>query len=67
MYQNLALADVCKFMRRCDMNVGDICIKEVFVFTASKEIPIDEIKDNFMKGFKESGCDIFSIEGGKIE
>lgn len=67
LYQNKSMKQVSEFMRKCDLDLGDICINETYEMTTSKERDIQEIKGLLYQAFEAAECEILKIEGGKVE
>ncbi len=67
-YQNKNIRQVCEFMRKVDLDLGDIYLKEVYGFDyINDEKPIDYFKDLFRQAYETMDCNIINIKGGKIE
>lgn len=66
-YQNENFKKVGKFMKKFDVEMGELCLIETYELTTSKEKSIQKLKDLFIEAFGTMQCDVFKIEGGKIE
>jgi hypothetical protein len=65
-YSNKALQDVCNFMNNVDVNISGLCIKEIVIFTAKKNMPIDKYKELLENAYKSADCKVWMLEGGEI-
>ncbi len=68
-YQNPLFKDVSNLMRKCDMDMGEVCLVEVFNFKIKEGLPdrpIEIIKKQLEEAFISAECTVFKIEGGKI-
>jgi hypothetical protein len=67
-YQTERLKMVNDFMNRCDLNIGDLCMKDVICFSYSKEEkPIEYFKDLIKQSVELAGGRLVHVEGGKVE
>jgi hypothetical protein len=66
-YQTERCRDVSEFMRCCDLDIGNIYLKEDYYFKSDRDIPIGQFKSFLTKGFESLNHNIIDIEGGKIE
>jgi len=66
-YQNKYMKQSNEFLKTCDINIGDIGIKEVFTFTTNTPKSIQEIKEDIKRCFDLCEMELLNIEGGKVE
>lgn len=56
-----------EFLKSCDMDIGDIGIKEVFTFISNSGKSIAEFKEDLRKAFELCDLELIYVEGGAIE
>lgn len=66
-YQPEHFKKACDFLKNCDLDIGEVGIRESYKFTSEKDLSIETVKENFKKAFESCGCKVLQIEGGKIE
>jgi|GEM_PF-6851724 hypothetical protein len=66
-YQPKEFREVCKFVEKMDLDIGEVGIEQVFQFTSAKDMPIVELKSHIKSAFLSGEMTILHIEGGKIE
>lgn len=65
--QHNKLKEVSDFLKKCDINTGEICHKEVFEMTCWKESPVYKIKETLTHALTALDYNVIDIKGGKIE
>jgi hypothetical protein len=61
------LQEMSEFMKKLDLNTGDICIREEVSFVRNGERPIEELKQIIKEAYDCVETKVLKIEGGKIE
>lgn len=64
-FQTPEITKVCDFMEKLDLNMGHICIQQIFTFNAY-DMPIEKMKEHIRKVMNHCDCRLFEIEGVKI-
>lgn len=59
--------EASEFLKKLDLDLGEIGFVETLVFTSSKNYSVKEIKEKFMNAFDTSGFRLIHVEGGKVE
>lgn len=66
-YRNKYMKEASRLLKTCDLDIGDVGIKETFTFTSKNDAPVQDVKEVIIKAFEDSELEILNIEGGKIE
>ncbi len=66
-YQNKILSEVCRIMKNLDLDMGQVCIQEVFTFSAKDDVNPDVVKNHLKDAIESCELIVFKIEGGKVE
>lgn len=67
-YQTQHMRDTCNFLDMCDLNVGQVCIEQVYEFDYTKEPkPIEYFKRLFTQAFESIDCFLVDVRGGIVE
>ncbi len=56
-----------EFLKSCDIDIGEIGIRESFAFSSDTDKSIEEIKADIRKAFELCEMELLHIEGGKVE
>ncbi len=66
-YRNQSMKKASEFLKYCDIDLGDIGIKEVFTFTSNSGKSISQIKEDLRKSFELCDLELMHVEGGTVE
>lgn len=60
-YRNKYMKQASEFLKKCDMDIGDVGIKETFTFSSQKCPTIEKVKEEVLKSFDGSDLEILDI------
>lgn len=66
-WQDKYMNKASEFMKKCDLDVGEVGIVETFTFSCEKDIAITELKEKLKFALESCDMNVLHIEGGKIE
>lgn len=66
-YSNKNMQDVSRFMRKLDMEIGNISQEVVYGIEVSDKSTISQLKELLKEGLEQSGCVVYAIEGWEIK
>lgn len=66
-YRTEYMKKASELLKKLDLDIGDVGIKECFVFTSKNDVPVSEVKEQIKKAFESCYIELLHIEGGKIE
>lgn len=61
------LKQVCELMKKMDLAMDGIAVKDVMTFTSRKDVSILEIKMKITEAYESLEHTVLHIEGGKVE
>jgi hypothetical protein len=65
--QDKIVKKVCEYMRKIDLEMGEVGCRAIFSFTSERDVPLDAMKEILTQAIEECEVTVVRIEGGKIE
>ena len=66
-YATKEMQKACEFMKKLDLDIGEVGIQQSFSFSSERNIEIPALKELISHSFESDCYKILHIEGGKIE
>jgi hypothetical protein len=66
-YENRYMKNARLWLRAMALGFEKIGIHETMSFTSEKDTPIERLKSVIKEAYESQECEVFHIEGGKIE
>lgn len=61
------LEEICNFMKKVDLGMEGLGIKDIIIFNSKNDILITDLKLKLTEAYESIGQKVLHIEGGKIE
>jgi hypothetical protein len=65
--QDNQMKELREFMRKLDLNIGEIGLQLVFTFSSKSDHDIPYIKEHLKMGFEYCNINLIHLDGKKIE
>jgi hypothetical protein len=66
-YATKEMQQTCNFLKKMDLDIGQVGIQQIITFTSEKNPSIAILKEHLHQAFKECNLTILQIEGGMME